>query len=88
MNGASSCGAVTKQWKVTIQCIDVYELAEDLIHNKAISDFQALTKARVPVDRLELVTEDSVQISGWIRYLLCHRSIPFPSPPYPPFPHA
>ncbi|GFN81295.1 hypothetical protein PoB_000780100 [Plakobranchus ocellatus] len=38
-----------------------------------ISGFQALRQARAPVTGLEPATEGSLQISGRIRYQLCHR---------------
>ncbi|GFN89928.1 hypothetical protein PoB_001643400 [Plakobranchus ocellatus] len=38
-----------------------------------ISGFQALQQARAPVMGLEPATEGSLQISGRIRYPLCHR---------------
>ncbi|GFO02258.1 hypothetical protein PoB_002876300 [Plakobranchus ocellatus] len=43
------------------------------VHNKVISGFQGLRHARAPVAGLKLTTKKSVQISGRIRYPLCHR---------------
>ncbi|GFO13903.1 hypothetical protein PoB_004040800 [Plakobranchus ocellatus] len=48
----------------------------DPVHNKVISGFQALRRARAPVAGLEPATEKSLQISGRIRWPLCHRRPP------------
>ncbi|GFO21624.1 hypothetical protein PoB_004812900 [Plakobranchus ocellatus] len=44
-----------------------------VVHNKVISDFQALRQARAPVTGLEPATEGSLQISGRTRKPLCYR---------------
>ncbi|GFO09091.1 hypothetical protein PoB_003559600 [Plakobranchus ocellatus] len=43
------------------------------VHNKVISDFQALSQARALVAESEPATEGSLQISRRARYPLCHR---------------
>ncbi|GFN83645.1 hypothetical protein PoB_001015100 [Plakobranchus ocellatus] len=43
------------------------------VHNKVISGFQALRQAKAPVAGFEPATEGLLQISGQIRYPLCHQ---------------
>ncbi|GFN88735.1 lysophosphatidic acid phosphatase type 6-like [Plakobranchus ocellatus] len=62
---------------------DKKRVMKALVHNKAILGVQALRQTKAPVVKLESTREGVLQISGRIRYPLCHRQPRAHGKPYP-----